>query len=87
MVYSDGLPDARPELELDAEGVAGQISELPDAQAKLERLVSLVSDIQTRPDDLTLVLLHRREDEDTDVTAVAATHSRRVDPDPVASPK
>ena len=60
VVYSDGLPDARPELRLDALGVAGQIRELPDAQAKLERLVSLVSDVHTRPDDLTLVLLRRR---------------------------
>ncbi len=62
VIYSDGLPDARPELRLDPVGVGAQIEELPTAQAKLERLVSLVSDIQTRPDDLTLVLLHRREE-------------------------
>ncbi len=59
VVYSDGLPDARPELKLNPVGVAGQIRALPDAQAMLAQLVSLVSDIQTRPDDLTLVVLHR----------------------------
>jgi serine phosphatase RsbU (regulator of sigma subunit) len=60
VIYSDGLPDARPELALDAAGVAGQLAGLPDAQAKLDRLVGLVSDVATRPDDLTLVVLHRR---------------------------
>jgi PAS domain S-box-containing protein len=61
VIYSDGLPDARPEMALDTVGVARQIVGLPDAQAKLKQLVSLVSDIQSRPDDLTLVVLLRRE--------------------------
>jgi serine phosphatase RsbU (regulator of sigma subunit) len=75
VIYSDGLPDARPELRLDAVGVAGQIEELPDAQAKLEQLVNLVSDIQTRPDDLTLVLLRRRQDKDVEVRTVASSQT------------
>ena len=61
VIYSDGLPDARPDLPLDIVGVAEQIGELPDAQAKLEQMVRLVSDIQSRPDDLTLVVVRRRE--------------------------
>jgi hypothetical protein len=65
---------------LDAEGVAGQIGELPDAEAKLEKLVSLVSDIQTRPDDLTLVLLHRREDNDVQIATIASSRTPVVDP-------
>jgi PAS domain S-box-containing protein len=80
VINSDGLPDARPELRLDAEGVAGQIGELPDAEAKLEKLVSLVSDIQTRPDDLTLVLLHRREDKDVQIATIASSRTPVVDP-------
>jgi serine phosphatase RsbU (regulator of sigma subunit) len=62
VIYSDGLPDARPDLSLDAAAVGAQIGELPDAQTKLDQLVRLVSGIQTRPDDLTLVVVHRRED-------------------------
>jgi PAS domain S-box-containing protein len=62
VIYSDGLPDARPELPLDAVGVAGQIRDLPDAQSKLDQLVRLVSGIQSRPDDLTLVVLRRCQD-------------------------
>jgi PAS domain S-box-containing protein len=81
VINSDGLPDARPELHLDAVGVAGQIGELPNAQAKLEQLVSLVSDIQTRPDDLTLVLLHRREDKDVQIAALASSRAPNVAPD------
>ena len=59
VIYSDGLPDARPELHLDAVGVAKQLDDLTNAQGMLDRLVSLVAELETRPDDLTLVLEHR----------------------------
>lgn len=61
VIHSDGLPDARPDLQLDAAGVANHLKDLPTAQAKLERLVSLVTDVEARPDDLTLVLVSRGE--------------------------
>jgi PAS domain S-box-containing protein len=62
VLYSDGLPDSRPELRLDPVGVAEQFGELKDAQAKLEKLVSMVVDVETRPDDLTLLLVRRQEE-------------------------
>jgi serine phosphatase RsbU (regulator of sigma subunit) len=62
VIYSDGLPDARPELQLDAVGMAMQIADLPDAQSKLEKLAGLVAGTSSRPDDLTLVVLRRREE-------------------------
>lgn len=62
VIYSDGLPDARPELQLDAVRMAMQIAELPDAQSKLEKLAGLVAGTSSRPDDLTLVVLRRREE-------------------------
>ena len=61
VIHSDGLPDARPDLNLDAAGVASHVTDLTVLQAKLERLVSLATDVETRPDDLTLVLVSRRE--------------------------
>jgi serine phosphatase RsbU (regulator of sigma subunit) len=59
IIYSDGLPDARPELRLDPEGIATQIHGLPDAQAMLECLVDLVHGSPSLPDDLTLVVVRR----------------------------
>jgi phosphoserine phosphatase RsbU/P len=59
VVYSDGLPDARPDLRLDAEGVASEIASLDGVQAKVERLVALATTSVARPDDLTLVLVRR----------------------------
>ena len=62
VIYSDGLPDARPELPLDTDRVAEQIAGLGSAQAKLERLVELATGTQSRPDDLTLVVVRRLDD-------------------------
>jgi serine phosphatase RsbU (regulator of sigma subunit) len=62
VLYSDGLPDARPDLRLDPVGVAEQLGDLTAAQAKLDRLVGLVADVETRPDDLTLLLVRRQEE-------------------------
>ena len=61
VLYSDGLPDARPDLELDPAGIAAHIGKRKTAQAKLDRLLALGTALPTRPDDLTLVLVRRRE--------------------------
>ncbi len=62
VIYSDGLPDARPDLELDPAGLARWIADRPDAQAKLDRLVALGTAVPARPDDMTLVIVRRREE-------------------------
>jgi serine phosphatase RsbU (regulator of sigma subunit) len=61
VIYSDGLPDANPELGLDVVKIAQEVRGFASAQAKMEQLVDLVSDVQMRPDDLTLVLVRRQE--------------------------
>jgi PAS domain S-box-containing protein len=57
VLYSDGLVEARPELRLDPEGVAGQLQGLDQAQAKVDQLVRLAGEAGSRPDDLTLVVV------------------------------
>jgi PAS domain S-box-containing protein len=59
VAYSDGLPDTRPDLRLDLDGVAHQLGGLQGTHAKRERLLDLVSGVETPPDDITLVLVHR----------------------------
>lgn len=61
VIYSDGLQDAHPERAFEEVEIAQEIGGLASAQAKKERLVHLVSDVQVRPDDLTLVLVRRME--------------------------
>jgi PAS domain S-box-containing protein len=64
VVYSDGLPDSRPDLSLDEPGqVAALCSNEGNIHQILDRLVSLASGDGPRPDDLTLVLV-RRQDND-----------------------
>ncbi len=62
VIYSDGLPDARPELGLDDPDAIGAIlrSE-PDPHAMLTRLVEMTTTGSARPDDLTLIFVHREE--------------------------
>jgi hypothetical protein len=60
IIYSDGLPDARPELDLDTAGVARVVSGLTGVNAKIDRLVNLVGGAEARPDDVTLVLVSRQ---------------------------
>jgi serine phosphatase RsbU (regulator of sigma subunit) len=59
VLYSDGLPDARPDLRLDPVGVATRIAGITSVQAMLDRLVALATEAETRPDDLTLVVVRR----------------------------
>jgi PAS domain S-box-containing protein len=61
VIYSDGLPDARPDLELTPAAIAEWIADRPDAQAKLDRLLALGTAVEKRPDDLTVVIVRRRE--------------------------
>ncbi len=64
VVYSDGLPDARPDLSLDdPRQVAAQCGNEGNIHQTLDRLVRLSSGQGPRPDDLTLVLV-RRQDND-----------------------
>ena len=63
VIYSDGLPDAREDLDLsDPEKVAAYCANETDVNRMLERLVDLVSGRGPRPDDLTLILVHRKEE-------------------------
>jgi PAS domain S-box-containing protein len=59
LLYSDGLPDARPELHLDRAGIAAQLDGVIGAREKLERLRVLATAGTALPDDLTLVLVRR----------------------------
>ncbi len=63
IVYSDGLPDAREDLDLsDPAKVAAYCANETDVNRMLERLVDLASGDGPRPDDLTLILIHRKEE-------------------------
>jgi phosphoserine phosphatase RsbU/P len=59
VIYSDGLPDSRPDLELTPGGIAEQCAGLVDPDAMLRRLVSLANRAGKRPDDLTIVIVKR----------------------------
>lgn len=60
VLYSDGLPDARPDLQLDPEALAGFLRGVAHAQEIVERLRNLViTGAKALPDDLTLVALRR----------------------------
>ncbi len=63
VIYSDGLPDARPDLVLDPAGVAAHLRDLRHVDTMLERLIAVASEEETRPDDLTIVIIGRRGDE------------------------
>jgi phosphoserine phosphatase RsbU/P len=60
VIYSDGLPDSRPDLELASRGIAEQCARLADPDAMLRCLVSLADKAGKRPDDLTIVIVKRR---------------------------
>jgi hypothetical protein len=62
VLYSDGLPDARPDLPLDPAGVAAHLADAVDVEAKLERLSAVATAGPGLPDDLTLVLVGRLEE-------------------------
>lgn len=62
VVYSDGLPDARPELQLDSPAnVAALCGQASDVNTVVERLVQATEGHGPRPDDLTLIAVRRQE--------------------------
>ncbi len=62
LVYSDGLMNARPDLNIDATLLADILTDLASAQAVIDRLVSLVQPLTSLPDDITLLVVRRLED-------------------------
>lgn len=63
VIYSDGFPDARPDLCLnDPMAVAAQCMGEQDTHQLLQRLVTLAKGNGPRPDDLTLVCVRRHEE-------------------------
>jgi serine phosphatase RsbU (regulator of sigma subunit) len=57
ILYSDGLVDARPDLQLDPATLAAHLEPAASAAAMVERLVGLADHTQPLPDDLTVVVL------------------------------
>jgi serine phosphatase RsbU (regulator of sigma subunit) len=63
IVYSDGLIDARVDLDLTPQTLANQLHGASSALAMLDRLVTLLAPVQTPPDDMTLLVLYRKMDQ------------------------
>lgn len=62
VVYSDGLVDARLDLDLTPQALAGHLWGARSALAMLDRLVTLLAPVQTPPDDMTLLVIYRKID-------------------------
>lgn len=58
VIYSDGLIDARPELELNNQILAAQLRGLSDARDMLDRLIDLPGVEGPLPDDMTVLVAH-----------------------------
>ncbi len=63
VVYSDGLVDARVDLDLTPQVLAHQLGGAGSALAMLDRLVTLLAPVQTPPDDMTLLVVYRKIDQ------------------------
>lgn len=62
IVYSDGLPDARPDLRLEVpENVAGMCVSCGDVNQLIDSLVEATSTTGPRVDDLTVIAVRRKE--------------------------
>ncbi len=57
VIYSDGLIDARPDLELNHQSIANHLSGTDSALAMIDRLVALLAPLGIPPDDVTLVVV------------------------------
>jgi serine phosphatase RsbU (regulator of sigma subunit) len=62
VVYSDGLLDARPDLDETPATLGARLAGATSALAIVERLVALADSAGPLPDDLTVVALRCRED-------------------------
>ncbi len=58
VIYSDGLPDARPDLKLDHQALGACLVNAPGATEMVDRLVGLASPVGVFPDDLTVLVLY-----------------------------
>lgn len=58
VVYSDGLIDALPDLDLTPEFLSRQLEGAHSALAMVDRLVTLLAPVGTPPDDVTLLVLY-----------------------------
>lgn len=58
VVYSDGLIDARPELNLTSQLLAGQLAGASTAAEMLTRLTGLINGQGEQPDDITVLVVH-----------------------------
>lgn len=56
VIYSDGLIDARPDLQLDHQVLAQQLANASDATKMVDRLVTLATTNTAFPDDLTVLV-------------------------------
>lgn len=57
VLYSDGLVDARPELELTHALIAKEVSGKESAQQVVDRLITLTGKPDPQPDDITVMVL------------------------------
>lgn len=58
VLYSDGLIDARPELQLDNRRLSDELAGAGTAQEMVERLVGLTKQLGPLPDDVTVLIAH-----------------------------
>ncbi|MBU5638820.1 SpoIIE family protein phosphatase [Geomonas sp. Red69] len=58
VLYSDGLVDAKPELELTHEKLARKLSGKKSAQEMADTLIALIGKPDPQPDDITVLVLH-----------------------------
>jgi len=61
VLYSDGLIDARPELELDNRALAAQLEGAASAQEMVVRLIGLTEQQEPLPDDVTVLVVRCTE--------------------------
>jgi sigma-B regulation protein RsbU (phosphoserine phosphatase) len=57
VLYSDGLLDAKPELELDNQILSGQLDGTASAREMVERLIGLTEMQEPLPDDITVLVV------------------------------
>jgi sigma-B regulation protein RsbU (phosphoserine phosphatase) len=57
VIYSDGLLDARPELEMNNQTLAGHLSGQASAAEMVDRLIGLTEMQGPRPDDITVLVV------------------------------
>jgi len=59
VLYSDGLPDSRPDLPFDTQAIASHIRDGDRPDTIVRRLISLTDTGSERPDDVTIIVLQR----------------------------